>query len=353
MLAHDWQAHNAQPVSRWVFYYLMPLGLYWVARQARVFDRGVLAVNVVLGALGVYLAATALAEKQGLSWLVFPRYIASPEYPEFLGRGRGPLLNPIGTGFFMSVCLYALWACWARAGRFGKAVIAASAALIAAGLAATLTRSVWMGAGLGVMVIAAAALPRGWRMPVLGGSLILVAILGATQWERLLAFKRDRGMGAAEAAASVKLRPILARVAWNMFLDRPLFGCGFGHYKDESVNYLADRTTDLPLEAARPYVQHNAFLALLTETGLVGLTLWVAVLALWGRDAWRLWRSDSPLWARQQGLVLLAVLASYFMNAMFHDVSIIPMFHMLLFFAAGLAAGLYPVERGNSQHSIA
>lgn len=345
LLAHDWRAHNAQPASRFVFYYLMPFGMYWVARQARLSARGMLAADAVLGAFGIYLAFTALAETQQISWLIFPKYISSPEYPEFFGRGRGPLLNPIGTGFFMSACLYALAVGWPHVGRAGKAMIVAGATLIAAGLYATLTRSVWLGAGLGLMVITAATLPRRWRMPVLGGTLIVVAIVAATQWERFVAFKRDRDLGAHETAESVKLRPILARVAWNMFRDRPLFGCGFGHYRDESINYLSDRSTDLPLEVARPYVQHNAFLGLLTETGLAGLVPWILVLVFWGHDAWRLWRSDSPLWARQQGLLLLAVLASYVVNAMFHDVSLIPMFHMLLFFVAGLAAAAYAVER--------
>ncbi len=345
LLAHDWRTHNAQPASRFVFYYLMPIGMYWVARQARLSARGTLAADAVLGAFGIYLAFTALAETQQISWLIFPKYISSPEYPEFFGRGRGPLLNPIGTGFFMSVCLYALATGWPHAGRAGKALIVAGVTLIAAGLYATLTRSVWLGAGLGAMVIAAATLPRRWRMPVLGGALIVVTIVAATQWERFVAFKRDRDLGARETAESVKLRPILARVAWNMFCDRPLFGCGFGHYRDESINYLSDRSTDLPLEVARPYVQHNAFLGLLTETGLAGLVPWILVLVFWGYDAWRLWRSDSPLWARQQGLLLLAVLASYVVNAMFHDVSLIPMFHMLLFFVAGLAAAAYAVER--------
>jgi O-antigen ligase len=156
-----------------------------------------------------------------------------------------------------------------------------------------------------------------------------------------MAFKRDEGLSAQEAAESVNLRPILAVVAWNMFLDRPLLGCGFGHYRDEFVAYLDDRTTELPLEKARPYVQHNVFLAQLAEIGVAGAGLFVALLAAWLIDAWRLWRSPSaPLWARQQGLLFLATIGSYLPNAMFHDLSIIPMVNMALFFLAGLTSGL-------------
>ena len=108
----------------------------------------------------------------------------------------------------------------------------------------------------------------------------------------------------------------------------------------ESRPYLADRSTELPLQKARPYIQHNALLSLLTETGLVGCCLYIALLVLWCRDAWRLWRDgDAPLWARQCGLLMLAVMGAWFPNAMFQDTTVIPMVHMVLFFVAGVAAG--------------
>ena len=99
-----------------------------------------------------------------------------------------------------------------------------------------------------------------------------------------MTFKRDKDLDAELTAESAKLRPILATVAWHMFLDRPLLGCGFAQYREVMPEYLADRSTDLPLEKVRPFVQHNVFLALLTETGLIGVGLFVAVLLWW---TWR------------------------------------------------------------------
>ncbi|MGH7137958.1 MAG: hypothetical protein ACREHD_19590, partial [Pirellulales bacterium] len=116
-----------------------------------------------------------------------------------------------------------------------------------------------------------------------------------------------------------------------------LFGCGFGHYRECYVEVLGDRDTELPLDKSRPYVQHNVWLALLTETGLAGTGLFTLLLGLWLRDAWRLWRSTEPLWARQFGLLFLASFGSYFANAMFQDLTIIPMVNMVLFFLAGLS----------------
>ena len=133
----------------------------------------------------------------------------------------------------------------------------------------------------------------------------------------------------------------MAVVAWQMFLDRPLFGCGYSQYKTEHLNYVSDRSTNLPLERARGYIPHNVAFSLLTETGLIGFGLFAAMLAYWARDAWRLWREASlPLWARQQGLLLLVALGVYLINGMFHDVSVVPMANMTLFFLAGITAGL-------------
>ena len=169
----------------------------------------------------------------------------------------------------------------------------------------------------------------------------MALVIAATQWENIIYFKRDKDLGAQATAASVELRPILAKIAWDMWLDKPVFGHGYGQYMNEHGKYLADRTTSLPLEKGRPFVQHNVLLNLMAETGFVGMGLFVLLMVLWSRDAWRLWHSgEAPLWARQQALLFLALLGPYLSNASFHDVSLMPMANMLLFFLAGLTAGL-------------
>lgn len=338
---HDWQSHNHQPVSRLLFYYLMPLGLYWVARQAAWTPRAAWTTFGFLAAMGVYLALTAVAEARQVTALVFPAYIASPVHREFFGRARGPMLNPAGLGIYLGIGLCAVLMAWPRCRRFGRLGLLAAAALVCAGIYSTYTRSCWMGAAAAWAVVAGLALPRTWRAALLAGGLLVGSAVAVTQWENLLAFKRDKELSAQETADSAALRPILATVAWHMFLDRPLLGCGFAHYVEEKNAYLADRSTDLPLEKARAYIQHNVWLALLTETGLVGMALFTAVVVAWAGAAWRLWRAEeAPLWARQQGLMFLGALAVYLPNAMFHDVSLIPTVHMLLFFVAGATVGI-------------
>jgi O-antigen ligase len=275
---------------------------------------------------------------------VFPRYIGSTEYVEFYGRGRGPLLNPAGSGILQGLCLLGMLMRWPRTGRLGQMFILALLPLYALGIYSTFTRSAWLGLALGLLVVLAFSLSRVWRTAIIGTLVVATLPLVAVNWERLMSFKRDKELSAAEAAESAKLRPILAVIAWHMFLDRPLLGSGYGQYQTESLAYLSDRSTDLPLEKARPYVQHNVFLALVVDTGLVGMGLFVAMLVLWMRMAWRLWCTrEAPAAARQFGLLFLAFVGVWFPNAMFQDVLMIPMANMLLVFLAGLVVNLAAV----------
>ena len=352
----DWEAANYQPVAWLTLYYLMPAVIYWIARQTNLTPRAMLALFGCFALFGIYLAVTALAEYFKLWWLVFPNYIAATAMQpdaEFVGRARGPLLNPIANGILLATCLGSALMWWPRLRRAGQLLLIGIAMLLVAGLYCTMTRSVWMGGILALALAVGLALPWNWRLPLLGGGVLAVALVAATQWENLLSFKRDEALAADKTAESAELRPIMTVVAWHMFLDRPLCGCGYWQYKTEHRNYLSDRSTNLPLERARDYIPHNVVLSLLTETGLVGLGLFLAMVCFWTRDAWRLWADATlPLWARQQGLLMLIALGAYFVNGMFHDVSVQPMMNMTLFFLAGVTAGLRPLTEGSSRGTI-
>ena len=88
----------------------------------------------------------------------------------------------------------------------------------------------------------------------------------------------------------------------------------------------------------------NGFLSVLTETGLVGFALYLAVLAGWGRTAWVLCRSaEVPDWARAFGVLMLGVLAVYVCQAAFHELSYSPTTNSLVFLLAGVTVGLRPL----------
>ncbi|HET6884406.1 MAG TPA: O-antigen ligase family protein [Pirellulales bacterium] len=337
-LAHDWRYQGNLPASKLLFYYLMPSGMYWLARQAHLSEPLARLIFGFLALMGVYLAATGIAEVTHYRQFIFPSYIASGNELEFLGRARGPLMNPAGNGYVLAVAMCAAWMWWPRLHSLGRSLLIAGMGLFVAGLYATLTRCVWLGGLTMSLVVAGFVLPRHFRAPVVTATLLVACVVGALQWERLMQFKRDEGQSSQEAKESAKLRPVLAIVAWRMFLDRPVFGCGFGHYREKFVEALEDRSSDFPLDTSRRYVQHNVFLGLLTETGLVGTCLFTMLVGYWLADAWKLWHSPAPLWRRQFGLFFMATFASYLCNGMFQDLAIIPMVNMMFFLLAGLTS---------------
>jgi len=341
-LSMEQQSGGTPPLARWLFYIAMPAGMYTIARALEI---RTLDIRYLLGgsiALGAYLAVTALLEIFGARALVFPRFIADPEVWEFYGRGRGPLMNPSGNGILISIALVAaaiggVYAPWRSKLMYGVIGI-----VLLGGLYATLTRSAWLGGLTALGIVALVYSPRWARVLALASMVLLGGASVAGLKEQLVRMKRDKNLTAEDAAKSMALRPLLAVVGWEMFKDHPIAGHGYGHYFANNDPYHNNRGYDLPLEQARSYAQHNVFLSLLVDTGLVGCGLLAVWLAMLGGIGWRLSRGANRLVeARWLGLLLLGTLLAYLCNGMFQDVMIIPMVHMFLFFIAGTAVTVY------------
>ena len=341
-ITHDFTFLGNMPASRLLFFNLMPLALYFVMRNSRFNDANLKLVALGLTGLGVYLAITAIFETRGLGGLVFPRYIMDPDSTEFLGRGRGPFLNPVSNGVFQVVGLTSLWMWWPNAPNRRRAIILCLAVLLCAGIYSTFTRSVWL--GLVVAAGLAVFLPANRRSK--GGMVVAAALVGIMLFpvigEKLLSFKRDKNVTVSEMENSARLRPLFVTVAARMVADRPLLGCGFGQYAREKYPYLQDPTSQQPLAMTKTYMQHNIFLAYVSETGIIGLAALLLMLAMFTRVAIQTWTDPTiPFWRQQFGMLLLVFLSSHVVNGMFHDVSIIPMENMLMFFLAAIANNVY------------
>ncbi len=328
-------AREGSPIeaaSHFLFFYGLPCVAYFLARSAPLSEGRMRAILAVLGMLGVYLAVTAVLETIGGGAFVWPRFIAEARFEEFLGRARGPLLSPIGNGIFLVTCAAAMLPFMGTRHRARTLLVVGLLGLVGAALFLTKTRSVWLGAVTIVMLLPFAFIP--WRLATAWAAMLLASagVATALEWNRLVAFKRDQDVSETAMRESARLRPILATIAYKMFLDQPLVGVGLSRYSEAARPYLGDRTVDLPLEKARPYIQHNVFLSLLVETGLIGVSLFILLLAFGLWDAWHVVRTTLPgSPAHALGAVSLVVLIVYVVNGMFHEVAVIAMCNFLLF----------------------
>jgi O-antigen ligase len=337
----DWQSNGKMPLANWLFYYIMPAITYALGRQLKLGERKFRWFTGIMVCFGIYLALTGFAETRQWWFAVFPRYIGDVTKIEFLGRARGPFMNPVSCGIFQvfSLCCLLMW--WPRVSTRGKTIILMLSGALCLGIVCTLTRSVWMTLPLcagGIIWLASTNRTRGL---VLAGSVLLgVIALGITGGE-LNHFKRDQHVTEAQMSESAALRPMLAAVAVEMSQEKPIFGYGLAQYKLNSAPYHFTDKYGLPLRRVSVYIQHNVFLAALVETGLIGLTMLAVLLMGWSRMSWRLWRNGyAPLWARQMGLLQVALILAFAVNGMFHDTLVIPMGTSLLFSLAGLTSGV-------------
>ena len=343
---HDWSYRDNLPLSRLLFFNILPIGMYFVAKNSNLSQMDLKFVLGGFALLGVYLSLTAVAEMREWHWAVFPSYINDPEVQEFLGRGRGPLHNPVINGMLIIVgccCTFLL-------GQHVKHrkllfTLAGIATLIGClGAFATLTRIVWFSTLIAIAVLIWSTLRGNQRRIFMVVTIVGAIFLGVVAKSGALnSFKRDKHVTTHEMSKSAGLRVIFWVIAKKMFEDKPMMGHGFAQYTQARQGYLtpADAGT-VETTLGGEYIQHNIVLSYATETGLFGTFFLLAMLGSIAFNGLVVWLTpDQSLIARQTGLTMILLVCAYFLCGMFQDVTVITMANSLLLFWGGLVSNLY------------
>ncbi len=322
--------------------YGIPLMLYWIGRRSLLTKSSIDQIYAVLALFGIYLAFTAICEIAGVWAFVFPKVIRDPSVGIHFGRARGPFLQSVRLGMYLFIGLAAIWiplvwrGIW---GPKGQLVGLMLTPLVLGGILATLTRSIWLGTGIGAIILLMVTLAGRPRRAVIVFMVASILAGAVVVGGGMTSFKRE--YGAKETQESTNMRVVFAYVSWLMVKDRPVSGFGFGHFPHKNRDYLNDRQTHLNLDSIRGYIHHNTFLSLWVELGVFGITLYVALMFGWMRQSWQFWSNRRmPDWMRGQALILLLYIPFYVVQMLFHDVSYSPMENGLMFLLAGLTMGL-------------
>lgn len=326
------------PFFRLLVSFMTPGFLYLVLRLEKIDGKAVNFVLACFTLLGAYLAITAILETAGIWSLVFPRYIANPELGLHFGRARGPALNSVSLGVYLSLCAAAAWL-WLPAVRLRwKPVVLLLISMMVLGVVLSYTRSTWLGLAGAMVVLTAFQFPKPMRLP----AFLLICLVGGgllvAGKDALIGLKREDSANV--SAHSVQQRAAFAYVSMKMFQDHPLWGVGYGRYYDKKLPYISDRRQSFELESIRSLHHHNTFLSLLTETGMVGLSLYLAILVGFLRVGLKLANTEAldPSFQRL-GMLLVAMVTIYFPSALFHDLSLVHSDQWLLFVIGGTATG--------------
>ena len=129
-----------------------------------------------LAVVGLYLGVVSVLSMVGPQRLVFPRYImdylANSPMAKNDPRAVGPFLSSEANGMALALCAFAAALLWIRTRNAGwRALVLITIPASTAGLILTLTRSSWLAAVLGVVLV-------GLFVPGARRWLALVAVLG-------------------------------------------------------------------------------------------------------------------------------------------------------------------------------
>ncbi len=306
----------------YLFFALAPVIFRTAAR------RDLLLRTLVL--VGVYLGATAVFEMVGLSSLVFPRYISDPSLGIQFGRARGPFLESVANGLVLSACGFAAALAVSRWRGAWRVVALASAGLCALGCLLTLTRSIWLGAALGLLLVCAADRRLRRLLPVL----VVAGVVGV-----VLALAVIPGLSDSVTSRAGNARSIYDRqntnAAATRIIDRfPLEGVGWVRFRLVAAEYVR-QSPDYPITSINIEV-HNVPLGRAAELGLPGAAIWLAsLLAGPGAAALRSRGLDPELAGWR--LVLIGTFAAWIVAALLSPLPY-AMPNLLIWLLAGIVA---------------
>jgi putative inorganic carbon (HCO3(-)) transporter len=289
-----------------------------------------------LAVLGVYLGLTAVFEILGPHALVFPRFIADPNDGITFGRARGPFLASDADGMAMIACGFAGAFLAVRESHRWRATGAVAAVVCVIGEFLTETRSIWIGAGAGLILVGL-LVPRLRRVlpaALLGLALVIGLALAASP------SLRTSVTGRAGDQRSIYDRENTDAAAVRIVEAHPLDGIGWLEFLNEGTEYVR-QSPNYPITNVDIEV-HNVFLGRAAELGVPGAALFVAcLLAGPGRAALRRRRGlsgplpDEPGDAYGWWLVYLATATGWIVDAMSSPLPY-PMPNLLLWLLAGI-----------------
>ena len=223
--------------------------------------------------------------------------------------------------------------------------LAALSGMIALPMLILMTQSRGVFLGLLVFIAIAFAGQRrrvrlAFRLVVL--TVILAAVAPAGVWSRLQTLQHATNTTTLDQVdgeeGSARQRYEIWRVAWKIIRDHPVTGVGFGAYKPTHEQYAMD--PEFNPTARGPRDTHSLYFNVLAETGVLGLTLYLGMLAslfIVAERARRRCRGVFETGSRQL-LMLEAGLLAFLVASIFGSLPYLPhlLLHLVLIYSVSM-----------------
>lgn len=333
----------AESVPRFIMIgVVIPFVMYVVGRRA--FDKRA-AVRVLLWTiliLAAYSAAVSIMQFTGPKGWVWPRFIVDPsllsEEEAWRDRAVSVFNQPVVNGMILALGFAVAMMLISRRDEpaWRKTLAFVIAIACGYGLYLTYTRAAWL-SGVVVLIIGA-LLARGYRTGFVA-ALGIVAAIVAVNWSVFTS--SDRAAGGVGSQGEVDDRLNMIQTALWAFLEKPVAGWGIGRFVAVNTYHHQQWATETPWANGYNISSHENEMGILAELGLVGLTLWVAVLAL---VAYRLWQAhrtlpDDDLCGKPLALTAIMAFAILFATGSTVDLRLFDFPTATVFLLVGVAIG--------------
>lgn len=316
------------PYFRFLASMVFPFTIFFLVYNATRSEKQIRWGLVILTAYGWYalyigyLQYVAITLDPAARSFIWPAYINSsdPNIAIHFDRARGAFLAAGPQGLLLVALFYIdLYLIRKIRGPY-KAALIIQAILIPPAIFFTGIRASFIAFGLcGFVWCLFAGRGRFGRLK-LATAVLLILIGVLSFWARLSSQERMKGGVAQLGPAHARL--LLAQQTWTMFKDSPIFGVGFGHFVD--VQQSLPRDPEMPFGmAGGVLVEHNLFLNMGAETGIIGLAGIVLVFVLVYRQSRQLYHklpetAEGDL-SRDFVVLFWVILANFLATSMFRN----------------------------------
>ncbi|MBW2045127.1 MAG: O-antigen ligase family protein [Deltaproteobacteria bacterium] len=233
-------------------------------------------------------------------------YSSFAEAVRIRGASYGPNYFALGLLPFLGITFYNTFA---EKKMVLKAFSLVITAIIAIALIVTFSRAGLVGL-LGMLLIATIKAEKKFKAVFLLALcvVLLINVLPSSVWERFTHTRIEQKYIGDPTVDSTTRRYLLAKAAWEMFLDHPLFGAGVGNYYWECGRY----------EVVHAGRAHTTYLEIMAEMGIIGIFLFLGILFYTFKSLNKIMKSDSYLSSYAYGLYMGLVgflIAALFLHA--------------------------------------
>ena len=316
-------------ISKLVSFSLVPCSIFMIARRLTFDAPSLRTLWFTLVLIGAYLGFTGLCEHYRYDSLVFPSYIMDFTLGIHQERTRGPFLQAVVMGGALTLCI--IWLLWYHFCIKRQFITWIVVPLALGSCYYTNTRAVWLQVAAVVAVFAYLKSPlrKFALIAVTSGVLLFFSGVASkfSAYETTLFSRRNE---------QIDDRLNIYHASWLMFLEKPLFGFGYGSFEIESFRYFVEMP-GVELRGAGEG-QHHTILGIMCENGAVGTATFFSIYVCFFAACVRRYRSGLKNSNGDYSLSVaaLAILAGNFVSMQFSDFGFYTFLNNLSYWCMGM-----------------